>query len=161
MINNYFIASQGAAFPLITCSQGGEFYSALVFILQIASTVQSQGALAPHRSGRKVFSHFQAPPRSQGGRTQPHPRAPLLFHAEGIILLDKVGNSTVLLVVRDAPSLHQPLLRVGSKFPFSTLLHHVSKPVDSWEAGTGSHRVTPKAAHISSFSHPKCHAMKC
>lgn len=140
---------------------GGECYFELVFILQIASMVQSQGALAPHCSGRKVFSHFQGPLRSQGGRTQPHPRAPLRLRAVGIIFPDKVGNSTVLLVVRDAPSLHQPLLRVGSKLRFSTLLHRVSKPVDSWEAGIGSHRVTPKETHMSSSSHPNCHAMKC
>ena len=46
-----------------------------------------------------------------------------------IILLHKVGNSTVLLVVRDAPSLHQPLERVGSKIPFaiSTFLHPIPK----------------------------------
>lgn len=60
---------------------------------------------------------------------QPHPRTLLTLEAEGMIPLDKVGNSIVLLMLRDTLTSHQALVHVGSKLPFiiSNFLHSTSK----------------------------------
>lgn len=76
--------------------------------------VWSQGALASPHSGRKPGSLIPGL---------------CLLQAEGITPLDKVSNSTVLLMLRDALTSHQPLVYMGSKLPFiiSIFLHPTSR----------------------------------